>query len=241
MLNNEQVGISAEIAIADTFGVSVNPAYRSRGVNNIVQSIRPIVKGIFATNPIPRPIEHIAERQNKIDFNLTGGKTLSVKTNKQALGKAAPQRIGQATSQTWYNYLTKALLITNVPAVYAEKARLFKRIALSRIDELLTLYWENMFDCDYLIHIYNVVDENDHPTSNPRFVVFKKSSSPIWDKNKFSFTKSTVEEWNESTTVKYDNIAIGEFQVHNNRDNFKFRFNMAGIVKLLEKNKLTFS
>ena len=98
-----------------------------------------------------------------------------------------------------------------------------------------------MFDCDYLVHFYNVVDRNDNPTNSPQFVVFEKSSSPVWDKNKISFTKSTVAEWNESTTVKYDGITIGEFQVHNNRDNFKFRFNMAGVAELLKKNKLTLS
>lgn len=241
MLNNEQVGISAEIAIADVFGVSINPTYRSRGVSSITQSIKPIVGGIFASYNIPSPIKHIAEGQNAVDFNLSGGKTLSVKTNKQALGKAAPQKIGQASSSTWYSHLAKALSIETVPSTYAEKARLFKQIALTRIDELLALYWENMFDCDYLVHFYNVVDRSDNPTNNPQFIVFEKSSSPVWDKSKVSFTKSTVAEWNESTTVKYDGVTIGEFQVHNNRDNFKFRFNMAGVAELLKKNKLTLS
>ena len=83
-----------------------------------------------------------------------------------------------------------------------------------------------------------LLDSNDNPTADPKYIVIKKTSSPIWDPAKFSFTKKTVAEWNESNTVKYeyDGVAIGEFQVHNNRDNFKFRFNMAGIYKLMNAN-----
>ena len=31
MLNNEQIGVSAEIAIADIFNISINAQYRNRG------------------------------------------------------------------------------------------------------------------------------------------------------------------------------------------------------------------
>ena len=100
-----------------------------------------------------------------------------------------------------------------------------------------------MFDCDFLVHIFNVVDSEDEPTSDPKYIVIKKTSSPIWDPSKITFTKTTVAEWNESNTVKYeyDGVVIGEFQVHNNRDNFKFRFNIAGIYKLMTEGRLSFS
>lgn len=55
-----------------------------------------------------------------------------------------------------------------------------------------------------------------------------------WDREKFSYTKPTLEEWNESNTVKYDGITIGEFQVHKNRNCFKFRFNMQNLLNLLK-------
>lgn len=241
MLNNEQVGISAEIAIADIFGVEINSAYRVRGVESIIDSIKPIVLDIFSSQDIPRPSKHIAEGSNDTDFLLIDGKTLSVKTNKQALGKAAPQRIGQASSSTWYNHLAGKLNIPTIPESYAEKVVLFKQIALNRIDELLAIYWRNMFDCDYLVHIFNVVNKDNLPTNSPKYTAFKKTDSPNWDKTKITFTKNSIKEWNESTTVKYDGVTIGEFQVHNNRDNFKFRFNMSGVAKLLSENKLATS
>ncbi|MDR0980007.1 MAG: hypothetical protein LBM12_02540 [Candidatus Nomurabacteria bacterium] len=242
-LNNEQVGVSIEIAIADVFGTPVSATYRSRGAQEIIDSVKSIIKDTFDKNNIPTPITHIAEGQNLVDFILTGNKTLSVKSNKRKLGKVAPQKVGQASSRTWYALLADELGIMEIPETYAEKARLFKEIAISRITELLTVYWKNMFDCDYLIHIYNVVDENDRPTGDPKALVLEKMESPIWDASKISFTKPTVAEWNESNTVKYeyDGVAIGEFQVHNSRDNFKFRFNVDGIAKLIDENRLKFS
>src|SRR3989338_627967 len=243
MLNNEQIGVSAEISIADIFNISISDNYRNRGVQDITNTIKPIITNIFEINSIPLPIKHIAENQNTIDFMLEGNKTLSVKTNKQKLGKAAPQKIGQASSNTWYAILAERLGIAYIPTAYPEKVKLFKIIALTRIEELLGIYWEYMFDCDFLIHIFNIVDSNDNPTADSKYIVIKKTSSPIWDPAKISFTKTTVAEWNESNTVKYeyDGVAIGEFQVHNNRDNFKFRFNMAGVYKLMTEGRLKFS
>lgn len=243
MLNNEQIGISAEIAIADFFNIPISDSYRSRSVPAIINSISPIISDIFSSNNIPAPTEHVAERQSAVDFNITGEKTLSVKTNKQKLGKAAPQKVGQASSNTWFNLLAEQLDIAYIPTSYDEKVRLFKIIALTRIDKLLSIYWGYMFDCDFLIHVFNVVDSDNNPTNDPKYIVFKKTSSPIWDPDKITFTKPTVAEWNESNTVKYeyDGVPIGEFQVHNNRDNFKFRFNMAGIAKLISENRLNFS
>ena len=212
-------------------------------MSDIINTIKPIIADIFNKNKIPVPVRHVAENQNGVDFILQDNKTLSVKTNKQKLGKAAPQKIGQASSNTWYAILAERLGIAYIPTAYSEKVKLFKIIALTRIEELLGIYWEYMFDCDFLVHIFNIVDSNDNPTADPKYIVVKKASSPIWDPTKITFTKATVSEWNESNTVKYeyDGITIGEFQVHNNRDNFKFRFNMAGIYKLMTEGRLNFS
>lgn len=241
MLNNEQVGISAEVAIANVFGVEVNAAYRARSVAEIVSSIEPIVRAAFDDYGVPAPIQHVAEGQNAVDFILEDDKTLSVKTNKQKLGKAAPQKVGQASSHTWFSYLASDLGIAQVPSTYEEKVRLFKAVVLEKIDKLLAIYWDYMFSCSYLLHFYNVVDANDRPTNSPEYIVFDRQNGPTWDINKITFTKPEVAAWNESNTVKYDGVAIGEFQMHNNRDNFKFRFNVQGIVKLISENKLRFS
>lgn len=240
-MNNEQVGISAEIAIADFFGVHISEQYRARGSSDVVNAIYPVVCDIFRQNNIPKPLLHVAEGQSPVDFKLESNKTMSVKTNKGKLGKAAPQKVGQASSSTWFNHLAGRLNIQQIPSTYEGKTRCFKQIALARIDDLLTIYWDNMFECDFLVCIYNIVDRDNVIIGRPSYIVFKKSKSPIWDKNHISFTRDTLSAWNESTTVKYDSLAIGEFQVHNNRDNFKFRFNLASIAKLIDDGRLRFS
>ena len=50
----------------------------------------------------------------------------------------------------------------------------------------------------------------------------------------FTFTKN-INSWNESCTVKYNEISLGEFQLHANRSpNKKFRFNMQNLCKILK-------
>jgi len=77
-INNETIGISAEVAIADFFNVPINDFYRDRANQDIAKSLVNVIKEAF--NEIPQPTNHIAEGQNPVDFILIGNKTLSVKT-----------------------------------------------------------------------------------------------------------------------------------------------------------------
>ena len=104
-MNNETIGISAEIAIADYFDVEIDQDYRERGDEAVVDMIYPKVEDIFKKHNIPSPIEHIAEKQNPVDFLLEDGLTLSVKTNQRYPAKVAPQIIGQPTSETFFEIM----------------------------------------------------------------------------------------------------------------------------------------
>lgn len=226
----EQVGISAEIALADLTGVEVDHVYRRRGRENLVQHIKPALASIVSE--FPTPVAHIAEDGNPVDFLLKGGGTLSVKTNMRELGKVAPQNIGQPTSATFWarlpHLIPKAVDISSLS--YSQSAKVFKQVAQNRTTDLLGDYWQNLFDCDYFLHIFDVLDRKDNLTDKPQVKVIKKSQSPKWTESKITFTK-TLKEWNESCTVKYDSVSIGEFQIHNNRNCFKFRFNLAGLIR----------
>ena len=228
---NEQVGISAEIAIGDLCGVAIAEEYRRRGQPELIAHISPAL--VATINRIPKPTKHIAADQNPVDFLLTGGKTLSVKSNMKSAGKIAPQKIGQPTSSTFWELLPDLAPegIDTSKLSYAESAKLFKKVALSNIAELLTAYWESLFDCDHMIYVYNVIAKKDQLSSAPTVNLYGKLSSPIWVESEITFTQSLV-SWNESCTVKYYGISIGEFQVHNNRDCFKFRMNFGGLMKL---------
>ena len=228
---NEQVGISAEIAIGDLCGVAIAEEYRRRGRPELIAHISPSL--VATINRIPKPTKHIAADQNPVDFLLAGGKTLSVKSNMKSAGKIAPQKIGQPTSSTFWEHLPDLVPegIDTSKLSYAESAKLFKKVAISNITELLTAYWESLFDCDHMIYVYNVIAKKDQLSSAPTVLLYGKLSSPIWEELELTFTQTLV-SWNESCTVKYYGISIGEFQVHKNRDCFKFRMNFGGLMKL---------
>jgi hypothetical protein len=233
MLTNygtEQVGISAEVAIGDLSGVVIADEYRRRGRPELIQHISPAL--VATINRIPKPTKHIAADQNPVDFLLEGGKTLSVKSNMKSAGKIAPQNIGQPTASTFWELLPHLVPAGSDPKrlSYADSAKLFKQVALTNTVALLTEYWKSLFDCDYLIYVCDVLTDSNRLSSSPTVRLFEKSKSPQWEKSKISFTQSLA-TWNESCTVKYNGISIGEFQVHNNRNCFKFRFNIRGLIQ----------
>lgn len=239
--NNESIGISAEVAIARSFGVEINKDYEARSENTIVDLLLNdnCINKIFKKENIPVPIKHIAEGQNPVDFNLKYNKTLSVKTNQDGLGKVAPQIIGQPTSQTYFDYLEKyfdnfnlrnELALENLNDTYENRSYIFKKYSIANIVDVIDMYWENLFDCDYYIHFFNL-EKHCNPLEN--YVVLEKEMPPKWDESKFTFTQSLC-SWNESNTLKYCGINIGEFQVHRNRNCFKFRFNIKGLIKLIK-------
>lgn len=226
----EQVGISAEVALADLTRVRVEKAYRDRGRDELVRHIRPALASIVSE--FPTPVAHIAEDQNPIDFLLEGGGSLSVKTNMREAGKVAPQNIGQPTSATFWARLPHLIPVgVDISSLsYTESAKIFKQVAQSRTTDLLREYWKNLFDCDYLLYVFDVLDRDDNLTDKPRVNVFKKSQSPEWKTSRLTFTR-TLDDWNESCTVKYESVSIGEFQIHNNRNCFKFRFHLEGLIQ----------
>lgn len=241
--NNESFGVAAEVAIAKTFSVKINPAYAMRAEETIVGLLLKdnSIYNIFSKENIPFPAKHIAEKQNPVDFILSDGSTLSVKSNQGKLGKVAPQNIGQPTSETYFSYLenyfdgfilTDYLRKQNLDNTYANRALAFKQISIEHTADVVNMYWRNLFECDYYIHFYNL---NTYANPLDNYLFLKKEQPPIWDGSKFTFTQS-LSSWNESNTLKYCGISIGEFQVHRNRNCFKFRFNVDGIVKLSKQN-----
>ena len=247
--NNEVIGISAEVAIADIFNVTIDNNYRMRGNEEIINLLKKDIAKIFSVENIPLPFKHVAEGQNPVDFILNNNETLSVKTNKRQLGKVAPQIIGQPTNETYFfnmknkfpnivefnieNELKDRELEDN----YENRSKIFKEISIKYIDIIINEYWKNLVECDYLLFFYDIVDKNENISKNPQYIVLRKELElPNWSKKNFLFTKS-LENWNESNTVKYINngksISIGEFQVHKNRNCFKFRFNIKNILKIM--------
>lgn len=241
-MNNETVGISAEVAIANVFDVDINPEYIDRADEDVVELLEFDLDKIFRKEGIPLPIEHVAEEQNPVDFVLEDGSTLSVKTNKKSLRKVAPQIIGQPTSQTYFEYFDD-FIDFDVPETYEEKIELFKQISINEIETVIEHYWNNLFECEHLLYFYNIIDKNGNIKENYKYIYVKRpAKTPAWNNKKFRFTQS-LDTWVESCTVRCitdegKTISIGEFQAHRNRNCLKFRFNMRGVLKLIKSELL---
>lgn len=241
-VNNESIGVSAEVAICRSFNLRINPLYEARAEEDVVEFlVNHNVGTIFDRENIPYPVSHIAEGQNPIDFLLKTGQTLSVKTNQNNIGRAAPQVIGQPTQHTYFSYIESKNILpgfniceylkqNGMLDTYENRGQIFKRLSIEHISTLINMYWENMFDCDYLILFFNL-EAHLNPLNN-YIILGKMGRYPDWDESKFTFTQ-TLDSWKESNTLKYNGVGLGNFQVHRNRDCFKFRFDMKGVMRLL--------
>ena len=73
----------------------------------------------------------------------------------------------------------------------------FKDKVFNSIDKMLPIFIEHMFDSNYLLWIYSKNDEFEYKILDMDF-----AKNIDWDYSKISFTKQTLEEWNESNTLK---------------------------------------
>lgn len=227
---NETLGMSAEGAICDYFGIEKPESFRGRVTKTYVERILPVVARAF--EKIPNAVKHTGSTKGErgeqskcsYDFVLEGEKTLSLKTNKGKM--VCPPEVGQPGSKTCLLYF-KEYLKQGITEVTRND---FKEMVLAKIEQIMPIYVEHLFDSDWLLWIYEVKGEFDYlAISKDDVKVFK------WEKEKFTFTKQTLADWNESNTVKYEGVTIGEFQVHQNRNCYKFRFNMPNLLKLILK------
>lgn len=228
--NNETLGISAESAICSYFNIPQPCSFLTRCSLSIKKQLMPVVEAAF--EEIPRAIKHTGSEPGKrgeqskcsYDFVLEGDKTLSLKTNKGKM--VCPPEVGQPGGKTCLLYFNQFLPkgLTEVTDIA------FKEMVFNHIADIMPIYVKHIFDSDWLLWIY---------LEKMGFTYQAISQSDIkefkWKASKFSFTKHSVEEWNESNTVKYEGLTIGEFQVHAHRSCFKFRFNLANLLTLIHK------
>ena len=231
---NETYGVCVEVAICDVFDIEIDDDYRNRGDEEIIDNLIPIIDDAFYDYNVPNVSEYTGYSQNPVDFILENGDTLSVKSNIDAIGKASPQVIGQATANTWYDYFYD-FVDYNWPNDYEKQSEIFKDTVLKYPADLLREYFIHIFECDWILIVYNI---RNTMGKNAEAIFLGKYSYPTWTNKDFSFTRT--DDWNESTTVKYRGKSIGEFQVHSNRNCFKFRFNMKAIQELIEANEIDF-
>lgn len=219
-----------ESAICDHFKLQQPESFKTRCSPTIKRQLAQVIQDAFEI--VPNAIKHTGSesgergKQSKCsyDFVLEGNKTLSLKTNKGKM--VCPPEVGQPGAKTCLLYF-RDFFPEDLLEVTNEE---FKKMIYNHISEIMPIYVEHLFDSDWLLWIYR---------EKSGFMFKAISQLDIkeykWDKAKFSFTKPSIEKWNESNTVKYDGVTIGEFQVHSHRSCFKFRFHLANLLVLIHK------
>ncbi|MGL4913230.1 MAG: hypothetical protein ACRC3Y_12460 [Romboutsia sp.] len=224
--NTETLGMSAEKAICDLFDLEREHHLNARSSRDLEVELKPVL--IEAFKVLPDAIEHSGSKsgergsqsKSSYDFVLEGNKTLSLKTN---YGKmVCPPEVGQPSQKTFLHYFGDLM-----NEEFSEES--FKRLVLEDVNKMIPRYLSHLLDSDYLLWIYKEKDGFTYKILNA-----VDTTNINWKKEEFSFTRNTLETWNESTTLKYRGISLGEFQVHRSRNSYKFRFNMKNLLRLLE-------
>lgn len=235
--NNETVGISAEVALADLYGVGVTSEYRRRGDRHVQRILSDAIDRAIRESGCRLPTEHVAEGGSDVDFRLEGGKTLSMKTNKKTSRMVAPQRTGQMTFQVARQFLQDVLgdgagAIPDPGKNPKEFVEFYKREVCDcdNMAKILGAHFDSLFECDALVYCRNA-DSN-----NPSVTVCGKYSGAKFDPGKLRIHgNKTAEDWNNSISVWYDGLPLGSFQVEDSRHDFKFRFTFPSLLRLLEE------
>lgn len=226
-LNTETFGMTAEKTICDVFNLDFPSHLVSRTSRIIESQIKDTIIESFLY--LPKPIKYTgseqgfrkAESKCPYDFLLKDNLTLSLKTNTGNM--VCPPEVGQPSSNTCYLYFKHLCDYDEINEIS------FKEMVYKHIDKMLSIYANHLFDSDYLLWIYQ---KKDHYT----YTIFPKNyaSNFEWNRDNITFTKKNIKDWNESNTVKYNDISIGEFQVHKNRNCYKFRFNLTNLIKIIK-------
>lgn len=224
--NNETLGISAEKVLCALSGLDYS-TISHRSLLSFETRISSILEK--ALKELPQLTKYVGTKKGErgyqskspIDFITIDNKTLSVKTTMNSSFKLCPSECGQPGSETFDLYFGH---LYDGPINYNK----FKQLVLTKVDKMIPIYLDHLFDCDYMLLVCI-----DSPSDG--YYIFKKKDLPsfTWDRKRFSFTKTSMSEWNESNTVKYDGISIGEFQAHNHRHSYKFRFHIMRLAEVM--------
>lgn len=253
--NNETFGQTAEQAISNWSNIESGIAPK-RVDPVLLTPMEKIIK--YALESSFTITEAIGTDNTDVDFKGVGpmgSGTISVKTNIKGC-KVCPQNIGQTTPEKLINHFS-------IPVLNDDSLQTaIKRYILTNTCSMMNEYLNHLNACDYLIHIHlekktavpNVggLAGSKEITENylSLFPEIKLSTATLevkyiswyhrsffenfhFDHQKFTFSKNTVEAWNESSSVKYNNVSIGEFQIHNKRKCVKFRFNFKNLIDII--------
>ena len=249
--NNETVGQTAEQAISNWSNIKSGIA--SERIDRVLLApMEGITKHVLQSSFTIT--EAIGVGNTDVDFRGSGPMgegPISVKTNING-DKVCPQNIGQTTRQKFMQHFNVTVLENE------SQTTAIKRHILTNVGQMLPNYLNQLNACDYLIHIHlkkktAVPQLGTKETTENYISLFPETQLSTtalevkyiswyhrsffenfhFDHQKITFSRSTVETWNESSSVKYNGVSIGEFQIHNNRNCVKFRFHFKNLCDMI--------
>lgn len=234
MMNNETFGMTLQYAICVEYDIE-NKISTERIDEKLLSSFleAKIIRKIFRGKSKPfkslyKTKEFTSEFISRCphSFLLENEETFSVKTFKGNGKMFAPKVVGQAGDNT-FNHFFGHLNTTEINRTN------FKEFCLKNISEILPIVVDYALVSDNNCWFYRKDDTFSYE-------IIKRADLPdlTFDKNNFTFSKSTVTEWNESNTVKYKGKTVMELQLHNNRSGYKIRLHRDNFPQLLKVEKI---
>ena len=223
--NNEKFGQTVEQAISDWQNIpsGINPDRVDVPMVDVLKTHIAQAIGTELTFT-----EAIGAQNTPVDFNgIANGIPVSISVKSNINGdKVCPQNIGQTTKQRFCQHV-------NLPEDSSDVD--IKEWILANPNHLLRDYATHLNHCDYLVHVQASKPKNKNSIRVKSISWYKRElfQNINWQDGECTFTKKTPDTWKESSSIRFRNIPIGEFQVHNNRNNIKFRFNFRNLLKLL--------
>jgi len=227
-MNNETIGISAEKALCDLFGIEESIS-ESRVDYNIVEKMYDSnIMEILNEEDI-LIVQHIGGDNGSIDFICNNNKSLSLKTLKKNDGKICPQK-GQPTYKSFHRY-NPDCPIPNEICSREESNKIRWNWIKSNIGDYLNKMQEQTFCCYYLLLIRNCENNpraellrNKHLNFNDIIIEYTNESY-----QELPHPRKMGELTEFSCTIKGiidgEKKSIGEFQFHyKSRTSVKFRF-----------------
>jgi hypothetical protein len=233
-MNNETFGMTLQYAICVEYDIE-NKISTERIDEKLLSSFleSKIIRKIF--NGKSKPFKSLYKTKEFTSefisrcphsFLLENEETFSVKTFKGNGKMFAPKVVGQAGDNT-FNHFFGHLNTTEINRTN------FKEFCLKNISEILPIVVDYALVSDYNCWFYRKDDTFSYE-------IIKRADLPdlTFDKNNFTFSKSTLTEWNESNTVKYKGITVMELQLHTNRSGYKIRLHRDNFPELLKVEKI---
>ena len=227
-LKTEDTGKIFEKAICDAYGIPYDGPFQYS--QSDVDKLTPRLKRLVTDNLFPM-CAHTASKGARYDFTSVAGESgggevlhLSAKSNKKKGGKVAPQVVGQATPQKfWEEFLHFTNGSNDESPVPVPESATLKKYIQENIAAIMPMLWRYTFDSPI---VYYVRD-----TDQIRFIAPVVGQQPDWSSFQYSWSRP-YDKWTNSTSLRVvmpggcggggDTTTIMEFQFHT-----KSRQNMA--------------